>query len=417
VNSDIHYEDCPRCANSYKSVMEATLTLFQTVVTGDNWGMTSIPIIEREPWTAVVLFIVVISVSLGLMNLIVAVIVERAAEGHVKDMDEIALLRSQNAKIEKMELLKLCYSIDSDGDGLVALDEIFHAYDHVPTFASRLSMMNINRKDLNTIYKILDVDNSGDVNYREFVNHLYGLEANSPNLLFAKVQIAYKNIKGDMQNILKLLQEQESSMEHKSQRVASMNEKFNEVFSKSEKILNGANSPVINTVPNVSEPGKQVAHSPSEEIDSVILWLPPGESDVDMDHTSGALSSMLEMCLTGPEITEELGRLQLRMEDLTVLRDEIARRADAQWKTLSENAQILASTCRGSAVPQANFGQFADQVRMLQCQVFHQLPAAMEDLRLHIHQEAILLNQSRRVLCLLAEVLSPPSTPPDDTNI
>merc|ERR1712137_1253485 len=94
VNSDIEYDDCPRCAKSYQSVLESTLTLFQTVVTGDNWGLTSIPIIQKEPWTAV--------------------IVERAAEARVKDLEEKTKQRMQEAQHEKMELLMICVSIDKD---------------------------------------------------------------------------------------------------------------------------------------------------------------------------------------------------------------------------------------------------------------------------------------------------------------
>jgi len=49
-------------------------------VAGDSWGAISVPVIENHPWMGVILISIVFTVSLGLMNLMLAVIVERAAE-------------------------------------------------------------------------------------------------------------------------------------------------------------------------------------------------------------------------------------------------------------------------------------------------------------------------------------------------
>ena len=43
---------------------------------GDSWGGISVPLIEANPLSGVLLFAVMIFVGLGMMNLILAVIVE-----------------------------------------------------------------------------------------------------------------------------------------------------------------------------------------------------------------------------------------------------------------------------------------------------------------------------------------------------
>eukprot|EP00972_Heterocapsa_arctica_P074283 10964219-Heterocapsa_arctica.AAC.1 len=60
--------------------MASNLTLFQQIVTGDSWGQVSIPVIEARPFFAIIIVGIVVTVSLGLMNLVLAVIVERAQD-------------------------------------------------------------------------------------------------------------------------------------------------------------------------------------------------------------------------------------------------------------------------------------------------------------------------------------------------
>ena len=77
VNFDITYPSCDRCSTSYSNVWSAMLTIFQQVVAGDSWGEISIPLVEKEWWTIALLFPIMMTISLGAMNLILAVIVRR----------------------------------------------------------------------------------------------------------------------------------------------------------------------------------------------------------------------------------------------------------------------------------------------------------------------------------------------------
>ena len=71
-SSRISWEDCDRCPDGFRGVFAASLTLFQQVIAGDSWGTISVPLVETAPWTAVLLFWILITVSLGMLNLILA---------------------------------------------------------------------------------------------------------------------------------------------------------------------------------------------------------------------------------------------------------------------------------------------------------------------------------------------------------
>ena len=64
--------NCPYCRTSTSSVMEATLLLFKTVIAGDSWGQVAVPVIQRNPETAVIFVLSQLSLVFGVLNIIVA---------------------------------------------------------------------------------------------------------------------------------------------------------------------------------------------------------------------------------------------------------------------------------------------------------------------------------------------------------
>ena len=72
IASRLTFDGCDRCAAGFETIFAAALTLFQQIVAGDNWGQISIPVVEEEPLTAILLFSMLITISLGMLNLILA---------------------------------------------------------------------------------------------------------------------------------------------------------------------------------------------------------------------------------------------------------------------------------------------------------------------------------------------------------
>lgn len=53
VNSEIWVDsDCDRCGRAFGSTWNAFITIFQTVIAGDSWGVLAVPIIEHSWWTS-----------------------------------------------------------------------------------------------------------------------------------------------------------------------------------------------------------------------------------------------------------------------------------------------------------------------------------------------------------------------------
>lgn len=124
------------------------------------------------------------------MNLILAVIVQRAAEARETDR-ELKHADEKRTRIrEKLELLRLCALSDEDENGVLSLDELLAAYDSLPHFGQRMSMLGVCRSDLTTLFHVLDEDDSGEVGYLEFVDNIYGVDHKNDPVLVNTFQFA-----------------------------------------------------------------------------------------------------------------------------------------------------------------------------------------------------------------------------------
>mmetsp|Transcript_19798 Transcript_19798/g.46198 ORF Transcript_19798/g.46198 Transcript_19798/m.46198 type:complete len:650 (-) Transcript_19798:195-2144(-) len=196
TNTTIFPSDCTRCPDGFKSVMASSLTLFQQIVAGDSWGTISIPVIEAAPFTAPLFFAIMMTVSLGVMNLILAVIVERAAEARSNDQERKLKKMQQDRAKNMFDLAILCASMDADGSGALSLEEMLTGYDDdVGEFRKLMQVMDIQRDDVASIFEVLDTDSSGEVSYLEFCQHLGSFFERDPNVMNALVKYSILELK------------------------------------------------------------------------------------------------------------------------------------------------------------------------------------------------------------------------------
>jgi len=163
---------CERCSRAFDSVAQSNLTLFQTFVFGDGWAQIAPALIEANPLAALILIFGSMSVHIGLLNLILTVIVDKAREKHELDEEHLVKLKQMQCKRGKDELIKLCQSLDNDGDGELSLEELTYGFDHNDQFAYTLKLMDISKDDMDLVFGILDADYSGSVTYAEFAEQL-----------------------------------------------------------------------------------------------------------------------------------------------------------------------------------------------------------------------------------------------------
>jgi len=201
------FGDCPRCARAYKSVMEANLTWCQTIIAGDSWGQSSIPVIEAYPWTIFVFAGALLSVNMGVMNLILSVIVDVAVQCREDDVNQKLRDKEVNYQKASRELLKMCSQMDADDNGGLSFQEILKGYDHNRSFAKFVNLLDARREDLHCIYSMCDPDGTNSIDYKHFVQGLHNLKVMSSHTAMCLIR---QNVKDVLDHVKKIAEDVES---------------------------------------------------------------------------------------------------------------------------------------------------------------------------------------------------------------
>ncbi|CAE7748494.1 scn4aa [Symbiodinium sp. CCMP2456] len=186
---------CTRCERSFETVFAASVTLFQQIVAGDAWGQINIPLVEEAPWLVPVVYLVMITISLGIMNLILAVIVERASEARENDHDQKIKKKDEERAKNMVELAVLCANLDKDQSGTVSLEEMRRGYDNVGEFKRLMQHMDIKKDEMELIFRVLDEDKDGNLSYLEFCKNLGSFFRRDPVIMHSLVQCSLEELK------------------------------------------------------------------------------------------------------------------------------------------------------------------------------------------------------------------------------
>ncbi|CAK9055615.1 unnamed protein product [Durusdinium trenchii] len=167
----------------FRSVMVANLLLFKTVIAGDSWGEIAVPVIEQYPATALIFMGSLLTLVFGVLNLIVAVVVDTFADARASDVQNLAEEMEDDIANDRKSLAKLFKRIDKDGSGQLTLEarrafwgdwrlELIEGAERDADFQSRLRVMDIDEKDLQMLFDMIDTDKSGTIEAAEFIGPL-----------------------------------------------------------------------------------------------------------------------------------------------------------------------------------------------------------------------------------------------------
>jgi len=182
------YTGCDRCPHAYESTFRAALTFTQQVVAGDSWGQVTIPVIEHNPTSFIVFFLVFATIGLAITNLMLAVVVNVATETRDKINQQMQDKRLLERLEAQGELVKLCKGMDMDGNGYLTEGEVFRGYEEQEDFRNILTAMGIGEEDLHVVWTILDSDRSGTVDTKEFVTQVYKMRASDTQFMLAYIK-------------------------------------------------------------------------------------------------------------------------------------------------------------------------------------------------------------------------------------
>ena len=149
------------------------------------------------------------TVSLGVMNLILAIVVEKAAEARENDQERKIELADQERQKDMIQLAILCDRMDKDGSGSLSLQEILDGYDSDESIKSVMKRMDIDRDDMQTIFRGLDSDGCGEVDYVEFCYQLGSCKKRDPLMISSLTRYAVMEVRTLLQGeLMKAVKEQ-----------------------------------------------------------------------------------------------------------------------------------------------------------------------------------------------------------------
>jgi len=167
-----YFDSCESCQYATSSVMNANLLLFKTVVAGDSWGQIAVPVIQENPGTLVIFIGSLVTLVFGVLNVIVAVVVDTFADARQRDVQNLAEELDDDIVADKKDLQKIFNRIDVDGSGQLTMDELLEGARSDPAFQSRLRVMDIDENDLMQLFSMIDNDSSGTIEVAEFIGPL-----------------------------------------------------------------------------------------------------------------------------------------------------------------------------------------------------------------------------------------------------
>jgi len=182
--------------------MNSNLTFFQTIVAGDSWGKLAIPIIEANPWTAIIFVMSLLTMAFGVLNLGLAVVVDSFAETRSRDVTLLAKEMERHEAQEKKSLYKLFGRLDEDGNSVLTLAEIQDGARRLGEFRNWLKVLHIDVQQLPELFHSVDKENTGEVEISQFVDHIYGIKNKSVQNILMKIDTKQNSLEERMRDIL-----------------------------------------------------------------------------------------------------------------------------------------------------------------------------------------------------------------------
>lgn len=158
-------------ASNFSTVMQTMLTLVQ-FVTMDSIAAFYMPLVARKPLLALYFMSAVLLISISLMNLITAALVEGALANAASEKVGEDLQTKQKLKSILPTMLKVFQQMDKDGSGELTIEEMQSVkVDDLPKeFVDKVSIEN-----MQDLFEVLDTDGTGRLSQNEFIEGLMNI--------------------------------------------------------------------------------------------------------------------------------------------------------------------------------------------------------------------------------------------------
>jgi voltage-gated sodium channel len=157
------------------TVYRSMWTVIQ-LITFDNWA-TDIarPMSEVSPITTWICIATITVCTFGVLNVIIAVMVERTLTIAKENRDIIGGVLEKTEKELLKSMAEDFFALDEDGSGELDFDE-FQKLIHTPNFSFKLRLLGIFEDEAESLFELMDADSSGTVSPEEFIAGLQKLK-------------------------------------------------------------------------------------------------------------------------------------------------------------------------------------------------------------------------------------------------
>eukprot|EP00931_Biecheleriopsis_adriatica_P118005 TRINITY_DN9347_c0_g1_i2.p1 TRINITY_DN9347_c0_g1~~TRINITY_DN9347_c0_g1_i2.p1 ORF type:complete len:292 (-),score=75.48 TRINITY_DN9347_c0_g1_i2:24-899(-) len=177
-------------SNYWSDIPTIMLTLV-SFVTFDSISGIYRPMISSQPYLLCFFMPFLLIVSVAMMNLVTAVIVEGAIEQSKLDREVQEEYKRQQIKAMIPSLVKLFHELDEDCNGTLTLEELHASDDDL-----REELMTyMNAENLVELFEMIDVDASGEVNIEEFCEGISKIASSEQPVEFLRILKQLKTVR------------------------------------------------------------------------------------------------------------------------------------------------------------------------------------------------------------------------------
>mmetsp|Transcript_68220 Transcript_68220/g.134806 ORF Transcript_68220/g.134806 Transcript_68220/m.134806 type:complete len:526 (-) Transcript_68220:223-1800(-) len=198
VHRDSENEAVHTVVNSAFPDLPTTILSLLQFVTIDSISGMYFPLIMEQPWLVIYFIPFILLVSVSLMNLVTAVIVEGALEQGAADA-EVKRKETEKQFLKILPKLKAKFKdMDDNGNGLLTLDEILNAPHEIK---DDLSQYVEGDDGLTELFEMIDTDESGEINCDEFCDGVAKLVHSQSPIELIRILKQLKIIRKDLNDL------------------------------------------------------------------------------------------------------------------------------------------------------------------------------------------------------------------------
>eukprot|EP00747_Dinoflagellata_sp_TGD_P195613 gnl/TRDRNA2_/TRDRNA2_64549_c0_seq1.p1 gnl/TRDRNA2_/TRDRNA2_64549_c0~~gnl/TRDRNA2_/TRDRNA2_64549_c0_seq1.p1 ORF type:complete len:680 (+),score=125.28 gnl/TRDRNA2_/TRDRNA2_64549_c0_seq1:68-2041(+) len=143
----------------FGQLLRSILSLYEAMTGGKDWDDLATPLMKLNPVLGPFFVLYIAFALLALMNVVTGVFVESALKSAKDDQEHNTL----------NQLHKLFSEADEDRSGKLSWKE-FESKLEAPAFLKVLQNMDVEPNEAKELFKLIDIDDSGEIDYEEFIS-------------------------------------------------------------------------------------------------------------------------------------------------------------------------------------------------------------------------------------------------------